>query len=250
MSKELLEKITKDPKKMFLLGSIVVILLIGGIASSSAAGKKARLKALFKQKSKEMQDQRAMYKNEVPTVEKIQRLKTKDKELNAIYDDVIFKLKAKQKEYSALRPLEFKEELLKFQRDLESRSGFIFPRGIGFIEYLDIKVPKQEELNDLTKELYVMVDILKIFDSFDVEKINIIERLGKEKIFKNSGNKNKLCRVFNVHFETESEFLQVMEVFNELANSDHFIIIDFLDFEKIDKDKIKSSFIVRYIDYL
>ena len=117
----------------------------------------------------------------IPVSSNVNQLKEKYSFFEKILDDTLYTFKSQQKEYSSLRPLQFKEELLKNQKKLETMTGgFDFPRGIGMVDYLDTKVPRDEELQELTKEMYVLYEIMRILYKNNVDKITDIERFEKE----------------------------------------------------------------------
>ena len=260
MNKEILQKYIKDPKKLIMPGFVVFILVVGGLLSSSASAKKQKMKQEYDLVEQQIDGQRRKMLD-VPSRDKIDRLKQKYKLMEDIYKKTLLNWKARQKEYSPLRPLQFKEELLTNQQKLETMAGgYEFPRGFGFIEYLEGQIPREEDLPELTKELYFMYEIMRVLYKNNVDKITEIKRLGQEvTIYKEditfSKKKNRgkaFCKVFSVKFEAESRFLDFMEAFREIAyeQPNYFVIIRNFDFEKIDKETVKASFILRYIEFI
>lgn len=248
----MLEKYLKNPKNLVVPGVFLAVILLGWFLSSSASKSKARYRQEFIQKEQEVINQKRR-SHEIPSKEKLEWLKERDKSLAVIFNDSIFSLKARQKEISPLRPLEFKEVLLEYQQKLETMpGGYDFPRGFGFPEYLDVEVPREEHLQELTKELYILYEVMRLLCKNNIDKINRIERRGEEKeFFRKSGNKERFFKAFSVEFEAESDFLNFMEAFREMAYSkDYFFIIDNLDFEKVGREKVKAKFIIRNIEFL
>ena len=188
---------------------------------------------------------------EVPTQEKITSLKEKYGILEALSKEIIFSLKAKQKDFSPLKPLQFKEQLLKFQQELESKkAGFTFPKGIGFLEYFDVKVPTEEALPELTKELYTAYDLMETFYKLGINNIIKVKVLEKEELGKSSAENGLICSIYSIRFEMESNYDSLMRVLNKLAYGDEFFVVDTLNMEKKNEDELKSSFIVRYVEFL
>ena len=134
MNKEILQKYIKDPKKLIMPGFVVFILVVGGLLSSSASAKKQKMKQEYDLVEQQIDGQRRKMLD-VPSLDKIDRLKQKYKLMEDIYKKTLLNWKSRQKEYSPLRPLQFKEELLTNQQKLETMAGgYEFPRGFGFIE--------------------------------------------------------------------------------------------------------------------
>ena len=252
MNKEWIEKYFKEPKRLILPGIFVGIIVIGWFLSSSANQKKLSQKKVCDQKENEIKKKKEKIV-EIPSEEKMVQMKDRYQRLQKILSETLFHFKSQQKEYSPLRPLQFKEELLKNQQRLETMSGgFDFPRGFGFVEYLDIKVPEEEELLAFTKEMYITYEIMKILYKNNINKITKVKRLGNEvEYYQQSGSQNKFIRIYSVSFVAESDFLNFMEAFRELAYTDqHFIIVDELSVEKVGRDKIKASFVLRVVEFL
>jgi hypothetical protein len=252
MNRAELEKYIKDPKKLAMPGVFVAIIVIGMLISSSARKEKVRVQDEYTQKEYEMERKKEKIV-EVPTQEKIEQLKSRTGALSSLFDNAIFTIKSNQKDYTPLRALPFKEELLKNQQLLEVQAGgFEFPRGFGFTEYLEEKVPTDEELPDLTKEMYLTYEMMKVLKKNNIDKIYDVRRLGKEtEFFRRSKDKAKYAKVFSLFIVAEGDMVSLMSALQEMAYAkDVFIVVDRLDLDKVTKEKVKASFILYCVEFL
>ncbi len=129
-----------------------------------------------------------------------------------------------------------------------------FPKGFGFKEYIEEMVPKEKDLPDLTKELYIIKDIIKELATVGRgrKSFNIlnIERKKEEDIFMNKLKNKKFFKVFSVYFKVEANFMDLFTFFRNLAYSDeHFFLIDNIKIEFVNEDRIESEFIIRSVEF-
>lgn len=251
MNKDALQQFLKDPKKLAVPALLVFIIMLGFFLASSAKQKKVADYNEYLTQEKLMEVKRKKLIN-IPSPLKINQLKEKYRLFEKILDDTLYTFKSQQKEYSPLRPLQFKEELLKNQEKLETMpGGFVFPRGMGMLDYLETKVPRDEKLPELTKEMYVIYEVMRILYKNNVDRVTNIERFEKEKeYFKKSRDQGRFFKIFSVRFEAESDFLNFMEAFREMAYStEYFIVVDQLNMKKVAKDKVQASFVLHAVEF-
>lgn len=155
--------------------AVIVVVLIYLIVSQHG-----RNKVLSDQIKRDLSNLKRVSKTDmgVPSQETVQLLADRVDKLKKLYVKTLKTVSVKYELLPVFKPLEFKEELLKIEKEMERIAvdkGILLGSDIGFAAYKGGRIPTLEQMPLLTQQLFMVKDLLTMCFDSDIKKINGIE---------------------------------------------------------------------------
>lgn len=154
-------------------------------------------------------------------------------------------LKKKNLSSEISSPLDFKEKLLKTQltlKQLADIQGSVIPEDIGFPVYVGGKIPEEDEVYLLSKQLYVIGELLELLLRHKVEEVVSVKC---SPIKKGEGLYEELPFEITVRCVYED----LLEILNDTANTSFLTIIRTMNINKIDENKVEALLQIGIVEF-
>ena len=203
-----------------------------------------------------------MTKKDAPTFEWIGYLTKKNEALDETYSDLMKKIDnpAVKMPAEVMESLKFKERIFEVQKNLRKEASakkleFKDEAALlGFEEY-ETKIPRDEEVPNLTKQLEIVEELISLMLESEIETIENIKLLKlNDKIIKEKTDELKY-RVFPVRLEITSGVKNLAGFLFRLSESDFIFMTEELKIDSMpdlpdSKERVKGNFVVSTIIFL
>jgi len=228
--------------KGVIIITAVLLLISGGLGwfVNGALEKKKQVKQQVTNKVAEME--RVLAKKESARKEENIRLKSLIGVLSHRQKEIVSLAIPYREKLPVFAPLEFKEDLLKVEMNLKEEADFAIPEGIGFKEYIGGTIPKESEIAELTKQLYIIKEIISLLINVKSGKIEEIQR--GSKIEENELYKSYL---FKLKFLMITDNL--IKFLVDLQNSKRFIVVHDIVINATSDQQLQVEMNLKVIDF-
>lgn len=188
-------------------------------------------------KAREEYNKFIVSEKDIPSNKLIKEYENHGNELKILYNEMFKILTGTKKVTTSVSGLEFKEELLKFQRDFKDKAqqkGITIPADLGFKEYMSDQIPAEKSIPLLTLQLDLISTFLDILLESGIEQVESIVKMNyaKDPVYK-----KRLPFTFII----KTDMKGLITFLDTLQAKPEILIVNSLTIDAIPLDKFRSD---------